>query len=60
MIKWEKASEYAIKSNNGRFYICKNYLDGCTLYVLYDGDKIIGHWEDACEAKSMAETLSNA
>lgn len=54
-LKWAQVSKYAL--TRGTQTIAKCYLDGCTLYVLHDSDKRIGHYESAEDAKAMADQL---
>lgn len=58
MSAWERKGKYAIQ--RGKQTICKCYLDGCTLYVLWHGDENMGHFNDADEAKKKAEALARA
>lgn len=51
---WRKVSDYAI--TNGPQSIAKVYVDGCTLYELWNGEAYGGHFNDANEAKEAAET----
>ena len=53
MIDWKQVSKYALVRGNQS--IAKVYVDGCTLYELWIGDKRIGHFNDANEAKARAE-----
>lgn len=53
MSGWKLIDKYAIQRGNQT--ICKKFLDGCTLYVLYVGDKEIGHFEDKEEAFKRAD-----
>lgn len=57
-MNWERKGKYAIQRGNQ--IICKCYLDGCTLYVLWHGEKNMGHFNDANEAKEKAEALAKA
>lgn len=52
-LKWVQVNKYAL--TRGTQTIAKCYLDGCTLYVLHDGDKRIGHYESADDAKAAAD-----
>ena len=58
MSAWNRVSSHAIQCGNQ--IISKNYCDGCTLYVLWHGDKRIGHYEHVDDAKAQAEALAQA
>lgn len=53
MNDWKRIDKYAMQRGNQT--ICKKFLDGCTLYVLYIADKEIGHFEDKDEVFAMAD-----
>jgi len=57
-LPWSRVSDYAIV--RGRQAIAKCFVDGCTLYVLTDGETRIGHYNDAAEAKAMADQVMGA
>lgn len=58
MSAWKQVSKYALV--RGSQTIAKVYVDGCTLYELWNGDAYGGHFNDANEAKSEAETWAKA
>lgn len=53
MSEWTKVSKYALVRGNQS--ISKVYVMGCTLYELWIGDKRIGSYNDADEAKEAAD-----
>ena len=58
MHKWSRGDDYYIRS--GEWTICKKFLDGCTLYELWHGKTLHGHFNDAAEAKEIHERLCMA
>lgn len=55
---WLRVDKYAIRRGNQS--IAKVYVDGCTLYELWNGDAYGGHFNDADEAKAEAESWAKA
>lgn len=51
--KWKRVDKHAMQRGNQT--ICKKFLDGCTLYVLYEGETEIGHFEDKEEGFALAD-----
>ena len=56
--EWKLVSKYAIQRGNQT--ISKNYVDGCTLYALWNGDDNAHYFNDANEAKARADELLKA
>lgn len=54
-LPWSKVDDMAIKRGNQ--IISKNYSDGCTLFVLWNGEERIGHYESADDARAIADQL---
>lgn len=50
---WLRVDKYALK--RGSQTIAKVFVDGCTLYELWNGEAYGGHFNDANEAKAEAE-----
>ena len=48
MTRWKRVDEYGIRKDS-EFFVCKTYVDGCTLYVGHKGDECVGHHEDLAE-----------
>lgn len=55
MNDWKRVDKYAMERGNQT--ICKKFLDGCTLYVLYEGNTPIRHFEDKEEAFRLADEM---
>jgi hypothetical protein len=55
-MKWEKTSDRSIKSGN--LHIARFFSNGSIRYLLWDGERIIGNYHDADEAKTAARGLS--
>ena len=58
MIRWVRVTDYSIRSEDARFHIAKSFVDGCSLYCLWDGDKAHMWSDDASECKALAERLN--
>ena len=63
-IKWRAVknedgtvNKYAIRSADGFYTITKYYLEGATLFALFNGDTCVGHYADDESAKEAADKL---
>lgn len=56
-MKWKLTSQYSV--SDGRFHIAMAYVMGKRDFMLWDREKIIGHWPTQEEAKNAAADLRN-
>ena len=55
-MKWQRVSSHGMQS--GEYRVAKDFIDGCSLYVLYHNHELIKVCNDFDECKQLAKEHS--